>query len=72
MEAYLHPAFVWDCDACGEENFVRAIRIEKTEEEMAEMRSDLGIEEDDDGEFLGMPSGVMCQSCGTEYECADD
>ncbi|MEN6507150.1 MAG: hypothetical protein ABFD92_21655 [Planctomycetaceae bacterium] len=25
MTAELHPAFVWDCDSCGTENFTRVI-----------------------------------------------
>ena len=70
--AFLHPAFVWDCDECGQENFVRAVRIEKTKKELEEMKEAFGIRNDDEGEFLGMPTEVECQRCGKEYVCDDD
>jgi hypothetical protein len=37
MKAELHGAFVWDCDNCGAENFVRAVEGNLDEEHMNEI-----------------------------------
>ena len=71
-QAYLHPAYVWDCDACGQENFVRAVRVEMTEEDEVAMKEEYGVEPFEEGCFLGTPDEVRCVGCGTEYECSDD
>lgn len=36
MSQELHGAFVWDCDECGQENFVRAIEGQIDEPAMQE------------------------------------
>ena len=71
-EAYLHPAYVWDCDACGHENFVRAVRMEMDEDDKEALKEEYGVDPDEEGEFLGTPDEVECENCGTEYECRDD
>lgn len=38
------------------------------EEQMQEVRSDLGIEPWEEGEVMCIPDTVKCRECGTEYE----
>ena len=33
VHAELHPAFSWDCDDCGRENFVRCVAVEPESED---------------------------------------
>ena len=68
----LHPAFVYDCDNCGRENFVRAVRIEADEETMQELREEHGIEAYDVGDWCQAPVTVKCAYCNTEYETVGD
>jgi len=67
----LHPAFVWDCDECGRENFVRAVVAEMSEEEEAEAKEYFGYEPWEDGEFLRSPKTVQCEFCGAEFDTLD-
>lgn len=64
----LNPAYVWDCDECGLENFTRARRFEASPEELQEMRDEHGVEAWDEGEFLVAPRAVKCGHCGTTYD----
>lgn len=64
----LKPAFMWDCEECGRENFARAIVPEMSEAERQELRDEHGIEPDELGEMLVMPEFVTCTSCGTEFQ----
>lgn len=82
--AELHPAFVWDCDGCGQENFCRGIDgqvdidlLEMNEEHVAEyVASDEWTQGDDDHcetQFLIQqvvltPKTVKCYSCGSEFK----
>lgn len=81
MKAELHAAFVWDCDECGRENFVRAIEgnIDEAALESAENRivGDLVapaelVDDELRAEFLVQrislaPDFVYCQSCGKSF-----
>lgn len=78
----LHAAHAWTCDACGLDNFVRAITFEPTESELPRLLDASGItrEEYDDwlarphcgGLFTSVPVEVACGHCGAEYDVADD
>lgn len=68
----LNPAYVWDCDECGLENFERARRFEASEEDIAEMRDEHGVEDWDEGEFLVAPTAVMCRHCGETFDSKPD
>lgn len=68
----LHPAFVWDCDDCGRENFVRSIVGEFDAETMQEMRDDHGITEYESGEWHTAPSSVKCQHCESVFSTLFD
>lgn len=65
MSVELHGAFVWDCDACGAENFVRAVEgnIDEAAMEAADNRveGELIATEVVEGADGGMESGVMVQ-----------
>jgi hypothetical protein len=66
----LRPAYVFDCDECGRENFVRGIVPEFSEEELAEIRLEQGIEPWEMGDFVTMPEVVKCQHCNAVFESA--
>lgn len=68
----LHPAFVFDCDSCGRENFVRSVVREFDEETVAEMREDHGIQPWEVGDFQMAPESVTCKYCGCKYEVNHD
>jgi len=64
----LHPAFVWDCDECGRQNFERAIIPpfqSKADEERAREMLDITSEE---GFPVIAPFNVSCRRCGTQFE----
>ncbi len=68
----LRPAYIWDCDECGIENFERTIiiPIEELTEEEREQFSEEELQEflGEDGSFQSMPNNVTCSNCDTEYE----
>lgn len=68
----LHPAFMWDCAACGAENFARAVRPELPPEEHQQQREHFGIADDEEGEFLWAPEQVTCRRCHGTFEAIDD
>jgi hypothetical protein len=59
----LIPAHFWQCDNCGCENFVRSIVAEFSDDEIAEMKLDHGIDVLAEGHFLTKPTEVECASC---------
>jgi hypothetical protein len=63
----LHPAFSWDCDDCGAENFARCIVPEMSDEDLKELREDHGIQPWETGDLLMMPTEVTCSKCGAAY-----
>ncbi len=67
MIVELHPAWVWDCDGCGTENFERSVVGYMSEEELQEMKEDHGIEVWECGGFHTMPEVVTCKACGRFY-----
>lgn len=67
----LRTAYAWDCDACGRENFCRAVVAEFSEEETKEIREDHGIQPWEEGMFVTIPEEVACGFCGAEFETKD-
>lgn len=64
----LRPAYAWDCESCGRENFASGLVPEMSEEEMAELRDDYGLQPwDDVGDFIELPPTVKCAHCETEF-----
>ncbi len=82
--AELHSAFVWDCDACGQENFCRAIEgniDEAALRDADEDRIDAHLEADewtmsDEAYFSPIliqrialtPKVVKCCQCEAQYK----
>lgn len=73
-KAELHSAFVWDCDNCGRENFVRSVTVEMNPDDpedaelIAIAREESGHLGDVTGFWQMAPDDVTCQHCGAEYE----
>jgi len=63
----LHPAHAWDCDECGAENFVRCVVPEMSDEELAELRDDHGVQPWEAGHFMQVPDEVTCAKCGATF-----
>lgn len=72
QKVWLHPAFVWDCEECGRENFCRAVRADCDEETLAFAKERIGVAPDEEGEFLQAPTHVTCAHCGITFDAADD
>lgn len=64
----LRPAYVWDCDHCGRENFVSCRVAEMSDEEQAELREEMGVEAFEEGAWCLMPESVTCDHCGAKFE----
>lgn len=67
----LHLAFVFDCDDCGRENFVRSITGDFSEEELQELREEHGVEVYELGEWHTRPGVVKCKFCGSDFLTAE-
>ncbi len=63
--AELRPAYAWDCDRCGAENFERAVVHEFSPAERQELL-DQG-EMPETGNWLTCPDAVTCRSCGASF-----
>lgn len=81
MNTELHPAFVWDCDHCGRENFARAVEAnldEAAAQAIADSQIDVHYEaigDEDSTESPSLitrialaPARVTCSACGHVYE----
>lgn len=64
----LHLAYMWDCNSCGCENFVRAMVPSLSDEEIEELRDEHGVQPWETGKFTTAPSSVKCSHCGAEFE----
>lgn len=67
MSVELHPAYVWDCNECGTENFERAIVPDMSPDDLEALRHDHGLQPWDLGNFQMMPDTVDCSECGASY-----
>lgn len=59
----LGAAYVWDCDHCGRENFVRAVAHELTPEEQALIH----FEEGEGARWITRPEVVECPHCEAAF-----
>jgi hypothetical protein len=64
----LRPAFTWDCDDCGQENFVRGVVPEMSEEDHKFMMEEHGLMPWECGDFITNPAIVTCCHCQTEFK----
>lgn len=69
--AELHPAYVWDCDACGRENFERATLRELSDEERRELYEEHDIEPPFGCHFQTCPDFVKCKHCDATFVAKD-
>jgi len=69
-QAEMHPAYAWDCDDCGAENFNRAIVPEMSDDDLKELRDDHGVQPWEAGQFMMMPTEVTCAKCGATFATA--
>ena len=76
----LSPAYVWDCEDCGRENWQRAvsIRLDPEDEGDAEtLRAMHGLEDGAEipeglaGGMMTRPMRVTCKHCGREFKAVD-
>lgn len=78
----LAPAYVWDCDECGRENFQRSVttRLNPDDPDDADVIRDLeglGPDEEIDRDpnirrtVQHRPSRVTCRHCGAEFGAVD-
>jgi DNA-directed RNA polymerase subunit RPC12/RpoP len=70
-EIELHDAFYFVCSECGETTFVKAMRIEMSEEDEEQLKEELGISDDQHGCFHSGPTEVTCSKCKAEFQVAD-
>jgi hypothetical protein len=63
----LRPAYSWDCEECGRENFCRGVVPEFSEEDRQELRDEHGVQPWEDGAFVMMPTEVTCPHCGAVF-----
>jgi len=77
MKAALSPAYVWDCDNCGRENWQRSITnvLDPDDPDDADMiRRMTGLEDheeidrDENHTIQTAPCEVTCKWCGHTYE----
>lgn len=70
MKIELRPAYVWDCDECGTENFARALILSLgscgPSEELREMLEEKDIDINKVSTEL-MPEQVTCKHCKKIY-----
>ena len=63
----IHPAYVFDCDECGKENFFRAVNMESNNFELDEEQKEMS---EDGWEFKAVyvPEFVECEFCKARFE----
>lgn len=60
-------AFMWTCPECGRDKFERSVVVELSQEEMAELREEHGVEVWEQGHFRVAPKTVECPHCKMEF-----
>jgi len=67
----LRPAFAWTCHECGNENYCTPVVPEFSQEDLAELRSEHGVQPWETGHFLVKPAAVKCHRCAAEFQTED-
>lgn len=70
----LHQAFFFICPNCGAENYKRAMDPEMSDEEMEDIKQELGMPawDADSGYFLLVPTEVKCKKCKRKFETEEE
>lgn len=63
MKISMKPAYMWDCEECGRENFERGLVPELSEDEEQELREEYGVDDEEMGHWVMMPRLVQCKYC---------
>lgn len=73
-EVELHQAFFWTCNQCGKDNFIYAVTVRLSEEQVQEVVKERGGTEDfwRNGAYLQTPNKVTCKFCSAQYKSVDD
>lgn len=66
----LHMAYMFDCDNCGKENFVRGISPDFTQSEADAIKEKHGIDTCNQGAFVVIPNTVTCKHCNTSFRAS--
>lgn len=65
----LHQAFFWTCEACGRDNYARAIAISPDSPDGREFLRRLQIQGIKiQGEILATPTTVKCGECAEKFK----
>ncbi|HWB00590.1 MAG TPA: hypothetical protein VG713_18985 [Pirellulales bacterium] len=67
----LRPAFAWDCESCGRENFARTVVADLLPEDLDVLKQEHGVEAWETGDFVSMPKVVVCQFCDARFGTRD-
>ena len=80
IKARLLTAYVWDCDECGAENFLRPMTAEVVEDDREKLfRRFHDLDEWSplpdgwqDFQLVTRPNSVECRECSSVFEAEDD
>lgn len=68
----LFTAYLWTCNDCGRDNFVRSVVLEPGAVDVDELPDSEAIrdwiEAVGTGNFCTIPTAVRCEHCGAEFE----
>ena len=67
----LRLAFEWTCDACGRDQFSRAVIVELDPEEVVSIRERHGMVAGEGFHFITKPETVQCKDCKRIYRTTD-
>lgn len=72
-EVEIHPAYMWTCDDCGNDNFEYMVIVEMSEDDAREMMERHGGDPDDwrTGMLVSSPDDVECEHCGAKFTTKD-
>ena len=68
----LHHAYMFTCEHCGTDQFIRGIIPEMSEQEKIELRLDFGLQPWEEGEFTVKPETVTCGTCNHSFIVEDE
>lgn len=68
IEIELHHAYMFDCNHCGRENYVRPIHRELDLEEATTLKDKYNIDQESIGRFEIVPDYVQCHHCHAKFK----
>jgi hypothetical protein len=66
----LHMAFLWTCDDCGRDNFVRGVTVAPEAIDPDELPGDVAewLDAGGDGGWMSAPDRVTCEHCRATFD----